>query len=140
MLNIVNYNPDYKEDVAYIDQVIEIFTNIKNNINKKHYPAYQEFLVRVNKFMNMMLPNLEKDINAQNSKSTIFEIDDNIDNNLDDDNISIASISDYEAENDDKDERLKEVEDMLIHEFEEKAKQMLNNNNLRFDFEFVVVY
>ncbi len=131
MLNIVNYNPDYKEDVAYIDQVIEIFTNIKNNINKKHYPAYQEFLVRVNKFMNMMLPNLEKDINAQNSKSTIFEIDDNI---------SIASISDYEAENDDKDERLKEVEDMLIHEFEEKAKQMLNNNNLRFDFEFVVVY
>ncbi len=140
MLNIVNYNPDYKEDVAYIDQVIEIFTNIKNNINKKHYPAYQEFLVRVNKFMNMMLPNLEKDINAQNSKSTIFEIDDNIDNNLDDDNISIASISDYEAENDDKDERLKEVEDMLIHEFEEKAKQMLNNNNLRFDFEFVVLY
>jgi hypothetical protein len=136
MLNIINYNPDYKEDVTYIDQVIEIFTDIKNNINKKQYTAYQEFLVRVNKFMNMMLPNLEKDINAQNSKSTIFEIDDN----LDDDNISIASISDYEAENDDKDERLKEVEDMLIHEFEEKAKQMLNNNNLRFDFEFVAVY
>ncbi len=130
-LNIVNYNPTYQNDIAYIDTLINMFNNIKQHINDKQYEAYQEFLMRVNNFMNMMTPNLQKDI-TRRSQPNIFEIDD--DNNQDD--ISIASISDYELDNDEQEQEIKDMEIMMIKNFEEKSKQALNKNKMRYSFDF----
>jgi hypothetical protein len=138
-LNIVNYNPDINEDIQYVDELIKMFTNLKDNLRTKCYTPYQKFLTKMNKFINMVSLNFEKELNEVSSKKTIFdESDDSNDSNdsndLSDDNISIGSISEYE-----EDEDCSEFEELQIKNFEDITEVKLYESINRFDFEYTKI-
>jgi len=140
-LNILNYNPDLKIDTEYVDELINMLNNVKNNLNTEYYYSYQQFLNKINKFIGMITPNLKKELEAQSKKQKYF--DDNIEDNEhdrdniddDDDNISIASISEYEEDDDAND-----IEELQIEQFENNLDVIFPSYMDCFDFEFEKVY
>ncbi len=131
-LNIINFNPDIKEDIQYVDELIKMFTNIKTNLSTKNYIPYQNFLTKMNKFINMMIPKFEKDLEESSSKKTFFDDTDNDQSDDEDDNISIASISEYEEDDDSN-----EIDELEIKKFEDITEVKIFQCDERFDFEYI---
>lgn len=130
-LNIINYNPDINEDIQYVDELIEMFTHLKDNLRSKYHTPYQKLLTKMNKFMDMIIPNIEKELNEMQSKKTFFDESNDQNDDQNDDNISIGSISEYEEDIDSS-----EFDEILIKSFENETEIKLNESNNRFDFEF----
>ena len=130
-LNIVNYNPDINDDIQYVDELIKMFTNIKDNLRTKYYSPYQNFLTKMNKFINMVTPNFEKELSEVSSKKIFFDESDDSDGS-EDDNISIASISEYEEDDDSN-----EIDELEIKKFEDVTEVKLYESDNRFDFEYI---
>ena len=128
-LNILNYNSDINEDIQYVDQLIKMFSDIKEKLYTKSYTPYQNFLTKMNKFINMVTPNFEKELNEVSSKKTFFDESDDSDDS--DDNISIASISEYE-----EDDESNEIDELEINKFEDITEVKIFQSNDRFDFEY----
>jgi hypothetical protein len=126
-LNIANYNPDINEDIQYVDELIEMLNNVKENLTTKCYSPFQKFLTKINKFMDMITPNIQKELDEIDSKKTFFDESDD----QNDDNVSIGSISEYEEDIDST-----EFDEMQIKSFENETEIKLNESNNRFDFEF----
>jgi hypothetical protein len=136
-LNIVNFNPDIKEDVQYVDELIKMFTNIKTNLTTKNYIPYQNFLTKMNKFINMLIPKFEKELEEISSQKTFFDESDNesdneSENDNEEDDISIASISEYE-----EDDENNEIDELEIKKFEDITEVKIFQSNERFDFEYI---
>ncbi len=130
-LNIVNFNPDIKEDELYVDELIKMLNNVKENLKTNYYIPYQNFLTKINKFMDMITPNIQKELDKLHSNKTIF--DDSDDSNDDnDDNVSIGSISEYEEDDDSN-----EIDELEIKKFEDVTEVKLYESNNRFDFEYI---
>jgi hypothetical protein len=127
-LNIINFNPEIKEDIQYVDELIKMLNNIKENLTTKCYTPYQNFLTKMNKFINMVTPNFEKELNDVSSKKTFYDEADD----LEDDNISIASISEYED-----DDEIDEIDELEIKKFEDITEVKMFQSNERFDFEYI---
>lgn len=130
-LNIINFNPDINEDIQYVDELIKMLNNVKENLKTKCYHPYQNFLTKMNKFINMVTPNFEKELNEVSSKKTFFDESDD----FTDDNVSIASISEYEDDDDSN-----EIDELEIQKFEHITKVKLFESNDRFDFEYSKVF
>lgn len=129
-LNITNYNPNLNDDQKYIEQFIKFMELIKIKLSTKKYKSYQSFISKLNKYVSIISQQLQKEISQNNEDDDYFD-----ENNLDEienDNISVASISEYELDedtNDFEEIKIKDFEDtMMINYFE-----YLN----RFDFDFV---
>ncbi len=131
-LNIVNFNPDIKEDVQYVDELIKMFTNIKTNLSTKNYIPYLNFLTKMNKFINMLIPKFEKELEEVSSQKTFFDESDNESESDEEDDISIASISEYE-----EDEESNEIDELEIKKFEDITEVKMFQSNERFDFEYI---
>lgn len=127
-LNIINFNSEINEDIQYVDELIKMLNNMKENLTTKCYKPYQNFLTKMNKFINMVTPNFEKELNEVSCKKTFFdEADDS-----EDDNISIASISEYED-----DDEVNEIDELEIKKFEDITEVKMFQSNERFDFEYI---
>jgi hypothetical protein len=132
-LNITNYNPNYESDSMAIDDLIKIFVDIKENLNKKDYIIYNLFLNKITKFINF-INNNDKEIKEyqQQQHNNIFDYD----TSKEDDEVnSIASISEYED-----DENQLEEDNILIDEFEEETEKYYIFCDERFDFDFENIY
>lgn len=125
-LNILNYNPNLEEDISIVDNIINFFVDIKNNLNKREYPFYNLYINKISKFMNF-INNNDKDIKEYKNEKNIFDEEE------EDDDISIASISEYEEEQLSEDE-------ILIEEFENFSENKFVCCDDRFDFEFINVF
>jgi len=95
-INITNFNPAYLADVNFIDQLISMLTNIKEDIKNIRYEPYRVFINKINKYLNLVIPQLNNDI--EQSKKTISIFDDTT--KEDDDVDSSGSISEYELDDD----------------------------------------
>jgi hypothetical protein len=129
-LNIINHNPEITDDLQYVDELIKMFTNVKEKLSSQYYTSYQKFLLKINKFMDMITPNIQKELDELASKKTFFDESDESDN----DNISIASISEYEDDDD-----CNEIDELEIKKYEDVTKNKLFESNDRFDFQFVKI-
>lgn len=128
-LQIVNYNPNVNEDNQTIVNMINIFENIKENISTSKYMAYQNILNKINRFLNMIGPSFEKDIKEIEQRANYF------DESNEDDNISIASVSEYEC-CELEDDKKRESEEIEILKLEKQIKVKYNESLNRFDFEY----
>lgn len=127
-LNIINYNPEHENDKKYIEELEELLGEIKDNINGKYYLPYKNFLKKMNKFIDMMINTFNKEMDELKKE------DENEENNIEDDDISITSISEYEDDDTYIDENI---------QIKKLQKQLDVNMSLiknRFDFEFSKLY
>ncbi len=129
-LNIVNFNPDINEDVQYVDELIKMLNNVKENLATQCYVPYQKFLSKINKFMDMITPNIQKELDEINSNETFF--DESYESN--DDNASIGSISEYEEDDD-----TNEIDELEIKKFEDITEVKMFESYDRFDFEYIEI-
>ena len=129
ILNILNFNSDIIKDQQNADEIINLITDIKNNLSSANYLIYQKCINKISKFINMILPNLKKELKDESDSYFDFN-DDN-----EDDNISIDSISEYEYDLD-----ATELEELQIQDFEEQTSIKYINTFNNFDFEYEKIY
>jgi hypothetical protein len=127
-LNITNYNPNLENDKKYIDEFIKFMELIKTRLTTKKYHIFQSFITKLNKYVSIISQQLEKEVLEKNEEDDYFDNNDDIE----DDNISIASISEYEA-----DEEIYDCEEIQIEQFEDIMSINYSKCLNRFDFDFV---
>ena len=136
ILNILNYNSDLIKDKQNADEIINFINNLKTNLNNSNYIVYQNFINKISKFINMILPNFKKELKeSSNSNESYFDSNDEKNNLDDEDNISIDSISEYEYDAD-----TTEAEELEIMNFEETMSIKFINTLNNFDFEYEKLY
>lgn len=118
-LNIVNYNPDVEQDKQNIDNLMLLLSQFKDNISKHNYKPYKNFLDKINKFISMISTNFQKELEEYKM------FDDFYNDEVEDDTISIDSISEYEDEEQYEDE-IKQIQNFkTIQELKYKMKNTL---------------
>jgi len=123
-LNIINYNPDVNQDKQNIDNLMLLLTQFKENISKQNYKPYKNFLEKINKFISMISINFQKELEEYKIIGDFYN-----ENKVDDDTISIDSISEYE------DEEQYEDEIIQINNFKKIQEIKYNMKNNLFELE-----
>jgi len=123
-LNIINYNPDVNQDKQNIDNLMMLLTQFKENISKQNYKPYKNFLEKINKFISMISTNFQKELEEYKILDDFYN-----ENKVDDDTISIDSISEYE------DEEQYEDEIIQINNFKKIQEIKYNMKNNLFELE-----
>jgi len=123
-LNIINYNPDINKDKQNIDNLMLLLTQFKENISKQNYKPYKNFLEKINKFISMISINFQKELEEYKIIGDFYN-----ENKVDDDTISIDSISEYEDEDQYEDEIIQ------INNFKKIQEIKYNMKNNLFELE-----
>ena len=123
-LNIINYNPDVNQDKQNIDNLMMLLTQFKENISKQNYKPYKNFLEKINKFISMISTNFQKELEEYKIIGDFYN-----ENKVDDDTISIDSISEYEDEDQYEDEIIQ------INNFKKIQEIKYNMKNNLFELE-----
>ena len=123
-INILNYNPDVIQDKQNIDNLILLLTQFKENISKKQYKPYKNFLEKINKFISMISTNFQKELEEYKIIDDFYN-----ENKEDEDTISIDSISEYEDEDQNEDELVQ------INNFKKIQEIKYNMKNNLFELE-----
>jgi len=123
-LNIINYNPDVNQDKQNIDNLMLLLTQFKENISKQNYKPYKNFLEKINKFISMISTNFQKELEEYKILDDFYN-----ENKVDEDTISIDSISEYE------DEEQYEDEIIQINNFKKIQEIKYNMKNNLFELE-----
>lgn len=123
-LNIINYNPDVNQDKQNIDNLMVLLTQFKENISKQNYKPYKNFLEKINKFISMISTNFQKELEEYKILDDFYN-----ENKVDEDTISIDSISEYEDENQYEDEIIQ------INNFKKIQEIKYNMKNNLFELE-----
>jgi hypothetical protein len=131
-LDIINHNPNIVKDKESINNLKYLINEIDDNLSTYKYIEYQNLLEKINKFINMLTPIFQKNLKEIESKKNYFDEENN------DDNISIGSISEYDIDYDYDDEKL-ENEEYQINNFEQdikkKFKEIFNRFNMNYEIE-----
>jgi len=123
-INILNYNPDVIQDKQNIDNLMLLLTQFKENISKKQYKPYKNFLEKINKFISMISTNFQKELEEYKIIDDFYN-----ENKEDEDTISIDSISEYEDEDQNEDELVQ------INNFKKIQEIKYNMKNNLFELE-----
>jgi len=123
-LNIINYNPDVNQDKQNIDNLMLLLTQFKENISKQNYKPYKNFLEKINKFISMISTNFQKELEEYKILDDFYN-----ENKVDEDTISIDSISEYEDEDQYEDEIIQ------INNFKKIQEIKYNMKNNLFELE-----
>ena len=123
-LNIINYNPDVNQDKQNIDNLMLLLTQFKENISKQNYKPYKNFLEKINKFIYMISTKFQKELEDYKIIDDFYN-----ENKVDEDTISIDSISEYENEDQYEDEIIQ------INNFKKIQEIKYNMKNNLFELE-----
>jgi hypothetical protein len=123
-LNIINFNSDIENDMKHIKKIESVIDEIKDNIGGKYYVPYKNIINKMSKFIDMMVNTFQKEMEEVKNNYEYEE------NNEEDDDISITSISEYE--NDDT----YEDENIQIKKLQKELDLKMNIIKNRFDFEY----
>jgi hypothetical protein len=141
-LDIKNFNPYLEQHTTKINELIEILNQAKTNLSSIYFNEYDIFLDKIYRFTIMMTKSLNNEINNNSPKQSYFynsedkaKEDELCEEDQEDDNISIGSISEYE-EDDDADE----IDEIKIEQFFENIDDKYILCCDRFDFEYDKLY
>lgn len=123
-LNIINFNSDIENDMKHIKKIESVIDEIKDNIGGKYYVPYKNIINKMSKFIDMMVNTFQKEM-EEVKKNYEYE-----ENNEEDDDISITSISEYE------DDDTYEDENIQIKKLQKELDLKMNMIKNRFDFEY----
>ena len=131
-IDIVNYNPDFENDKNNIENIINQCKYFKENIHKINYKPYKHFLDKLNKFIVLITSNFKKELEEYRIENNFYN-----DNKEDEDNISIASVSEYDEDefNNQVSKDIYSYEKEKILEFENRQKLVYNTFNNLYDIE-----
>lgn len=123
-LNIINFNSDIENDMKHIKKIESVIDEIKDNIGGKYYVPYKNIINKMSKFIDMMVNTFQKEMEEVKKNYEYQE------NNEEDDDISITSISEYE------DDDTYEDENIQIKKLQKELDLKMNMIKNRFDFEY----
>ncbi len=118
-LDIINFNPYVEQDKELINNIINMFNTMNENISSSKYIAYQNILNKINRFLVMLGPIFEKELQEAEQITSFFTEETN-----EDDNISISSISEYENDSGEDEEDIQDIKNIEI-ELKDKFKKTL---------------
>jgi hypothetical protein len=118
-LDIINFNPYVEQDKESINNIINMFNIMNENISSSKYIAYQNILNKINRFLVMLGPIFEKELQEAEQITSFFTEETN-----EDDNISISSISEYENDFGEDEEDIRDIKNIEI-ELKDKFKKTL---------------